>query len=327
MFLHSDAGHLWGNMAFLWAFGSAVEERLGGGKFIFLYLLSGFLGDLLALAVIRLFFSVTLHSLGASGAISGIMGVFLVRCYFKKLVVPIPIFALISFKLRINSLLPLGFYFLLDLKGGFRQLAGSNSSIGYWSHIGSMVAGIFLASLLKLHRDAAEESFTTAGIGAIDHRVYGESGEKQLLKAMAINPKNEAALLGLARIKSSFRRPEGREYYQQAINLALRSDPKGAAEIYAEYFQVYNRMLEPGLQYRLARTFHQQGNFENAARSLEMVIGELTTSDSTREQAFFQLIAILAEKGLLEAAQFRCRQFSEAFPQSKLLKRAQEISG
>jgi membrane associated rhomboid family serine protease len=326
MFLHSDAGHLWGNMAFLWAFGPAVEERLGGRKFIFLYLLSGFLGDLLALAVMRLFFSETMHSLGASGAISGIMGVFLVRCYFKKLVIPIPIFGLISFKLRINSLLPLGFYFLLDLKGGFRQLAGSNSSVGYWSHIGSMLAGIFLASLLKLHRDAADESYTDSGMEAIDRRVYGESGENQLLKAIAINPKNETALLGLARIKSSFRNPEGREYFQEAIGLALRSDPKRAVEIYAEYFQVYNRMLEPDLQYRLARNFHKQGDFEGAARSLEMVVAESATSNSTREQAFVQLITILAEKGLMEAAQFRCRQFGAAFPESTLLKRAREIS-
>jgi hypothetical protein len=98
------------------------------------------------------------------------------------------------------------------------------------------------------------------------------------------------------------------------------------ALVYAEYFQIYNRMLDPDLQYRLARTFHKQGNFEGAARSLEMVIAEPVTSKSTREQVFVQLITILAEKGLMEAAQFRCRQFGEAFPQSTLLKRAQEIS-
>jgi membrane associated rhomboid family serine protease len=327
MFLHFGWGHLWGNMAFLWAFGPAVEERLGGGKFIFLYLLTGLLGKLIAAFIEFNFMYETYHGLGASGAISGIMGVFLVRCYFKKLVVPIPIFGLISFKLRINSLLPLGFFFLRDLQGGVDRLAGSDNGIGYWVHVGSMVAGMLIAARLKLHRDAAGEKYTEAGIGAIDHRVYGESGEKQLLNAMAINPKNETALLGLARIKAVTRRPEGREYFQEAINLALRSDPQRAAEIYNEYFQVYNRMLEPGLQYRLARIFHSQGNFESAARSLEMIIAEPTSSSAIREKAFFQLITILVEKGLGEAAQFRLRQFGEAFPQSTLLQRAQEISG
>jgi membrane associated rhomboid family serine protease len=326
MFLHADWGHLWGNMAFLWAFGPAVEERLGARKFIFLYLLTGVLGNLTAVFFEFNFLHKVYHGLGASGAISGIMGVFMVRCYFKKLVVPIPIFGLVSFKLRINSLLPLGFFFLMDMRGGFRLLSGSNSKIAYWAHVGSMVAGMLIAARLNLHRAAAEESYTAAGIEAIDRRVYGESGEKQLLNALAINPKNEAALLGLARIKAVTRRPEGREYFQEAINLALRSDPQRAAEIYNEYFQVYNRMLEPGLQYRLARTFHSQGNFENAARSLEMIVAEPTDSAAIREQAFFQLISVLVEKGLGEAAQFRLRQFGEAFPQSPLLKRAQEIS-
>lgn len=326
MFLHADWKHLWGNMAFLWAFGPTVEERLGAGKFVFLYLATGILGKLITIIVFKLFLGEIYSSIGASGAISGIMGIFMIRCFFKKLVIPIPIFGLISFKLRINSLLPLGFFFLKDLNGGFRVLAGSNSKIGYWVHVGSMVAGMLIAARLKLQRDAAEESYTEAGIGAIDRRVYGESGEKQLLNAMAINPKNEAALLGMARIKAVTRKPEGREYFQEAINLALRSDPKRAAEIYQEYFQVYNRMLEPSLQYRLARIFHSQGNFEGAARSLEMIVAEPTANDATREQAFSQLVSILAEKGLIEAAQFRCRQFGEAFPQSPFLKRAQEIS-
>lgn len=327
MFLHANWGHLWGNMLFLWIFGPAVEERLRVMKFIFLYLLTGVLGNLAAVFFEFNFLHEVYHGLGASAAISGIMGVFMVRCYFKKLIIPVPIFFLVNAKIRVNSMLPLGFFFLLDLRGGFRLLSGSNSMIGYWAHVGSMVAGMLIAARLKLHRDAAEESYTEAGIRAIDHRVYGESGEKQLLDAMAINPKNEAALLGLARIKAATRRPEGREYFQEAINLALRSDPKRAAEIYQEYFQVYNRMIEPGLQYRLARVFHRQGNFENAARSLEMIIAEPTASSAIREQAFSQLIAVLAEKGLMEAAQFRTRQFGEAFPQSMLLQRARIISG
>lgn len=113
MFLHIDAGHLWGNMVFLWAFAPVVEERLGTKKFVFLYLLTGMAGSMTDVVISRLFFSETSHGLGASGAISGIMGVFMVRCYFKKLVIPIPIFGFMNFKLKVNSLLPLGFFFFL----------------------------------------------------------------------------------------------------------------------------------------------------------------------------------------------------------------------
>jgi len=326
MFLHADAGHLWGNMFFLWAFGPAVEERLGAKKFVSLYLITGFLGDSIALFVKFFILSKSYHAWGASGAISGTMGVFMIRCYFKKLVIPIPLLGLVNLKLRINSLLPLGFFFLRDLSGGFKQLVGSNSRIGYWAHVGSMVVGIILAARLKLHRDAAEEKYTEDGIAGVEDQVYGIDGEGQLLKALALNPKNETALLAMARLKARKRLRQGMELFQQVIYLALRSDPKRAAKIYIEYFSIYKRMLEPDLEYRLSGIFYSQGENKKAIRSLEMVVDEPSTKEATRERAFFQLISVLAENRQIEGAQFRLRQFGETFPQSTLLQRAREIS-
>jgi membrane associated rhomboid family serine protease len=324
MFLHANAGHLWGNMAFLWAFSPAVEERLGTRRFVLLYLLTGLLGSLSELVIGRLFFHETIHGMGASGAVSGIMGIFMVRCYFKKLVVPLPLFGFFSVKLRFNSLLPLGLFFLLDLKGGVRELSGSPSGIGYWAHIGSMAGGVLIAVLFRLHWKAAEEKYTEAGLAAMDEQYSRRESMNALQSALQLNPDNEAALLGLAREYAITRKPEGRDLFQRAIRLKLRSSPEQALEIYKEYYATYNLMLEPDLQYRLAGIFYRQGDHEPAARSLEMVILEPAASDDTRQRAFYQLVVLLAENNMLEAAHFRLEQFRERFPGAELVKAAED---
>ena len=324
MFLHANAGHLWGNMIFLWAFAPAVEEKLGAKRLVFFYLLTGLIGSLTSLVFGRLFFSETLHGMGASGAVCGIMGVFMVRCYFRKLVIPVPIFAIVYFKLKVNSLLPLGFFFLRDLGGGISQLTGSRSAIGYWAHIGSLLIGVLLAMLFKLQRAAVEDKYTEAGLAAIDNQHSRRESREPLQKALELNPDNQAALLGLAREYAVTRKPEGRELFARAITVMLRSSPEQAAAAYKEYISAYNRMLEPDLQYRLAGVLYRQHDLEAALRALEMVISEPSANDQTRQNACSHLIAMLAENNMPAAAQFRLGQFKELFPQSTLLKMTED---
>lgn len=109
IFLHADQGHLWGNMIFLWVVGTVVERRMGAKSFLFAYLLTGVAAGIIASAVHFLFLGEVSHGLGASGAISGVMGLFAVRCYFKSMVFPLPILGIfslllpIALKIRLNS--------------------------------------------------------------------------------------------------------------------------------------------------------------------------------------------------------------------------------
>jgi membrane associated rhomboid family serine protease len=324
MFLHGSTGHLWGNMVSFWAFGPSVEERLGAKKFVLLYFATGMLGSLVSVVIYRVFLSETFHSIGASGAIAGITGVFLVRCYFKKLVIPLPLFGLVNFKLRINSLLPLGFFFLTDVRSGFKQLQGSSAPVAYWVHVGSMAAGMAIAARLKLQKAAAEEKFTEKGLAAIDNQHFRRESMESLQAALDLNPENEAALLGLAREYAVTRKPEGRDLFQRAIRLKLRSDPARSVEIYKEYRNTYSLMLDPELQYRLAGIFYRLGDHEPAARLLEAIILEPAAGDETRQRAFYQLIVLLAENNMLEAAHYRLGQFREQFPRSTLVQAAED---
>lgn len=324
MFLHVDAGHLWGNMAFLWAFAPAVEERLGFRRLLLLYLATGLAGHAVSIAIWRLFFHSPLYSLGASGAVAGIMGVFMVRCYFKKLVIPVPLAGLLSVKLKVSSLPVLGLFFVSDLQGGIRHLAGSTSNINYWTHVGSMAAGFALAVLLRLHAKAAEEKYTEQGLAALGSEFGRRDSIDSLQAALRLNPDNEAALTGLAREYATTRKPEGRELFQRAIALQIGANPEKAMETYAECRAAYGPALEAGLQYRLAGIFYRKGDHEPAARLLEALVAEPSAPDGTRERAFFQLVVLLAENNLLEAAHYRLRQFQEQFPGSLLLQPAED---
>lgn len=314
MFIHSNAGHLWGNMVFLWAFAPGIEERIGRKKFLMLYLLTGLLGKFTAVVIKDLFLGKMHTSIGASGAISGIMGIFMVRCYFKKLIIPIPLLGLVNGKVRINSLLLLGLYFLLNMESGLRVLAGGQTRVAYWVHLGSLVSGVVLAIILKMHRNAAEEKYTLDGLAGVEDQVYGIDGTGQLQKALALNPDNEAALLAMARVKARRRLLQGRNLYEKSVALTLRSDPDKAAQIYDEYFRVYKRMLSPDLEYRIAGLLHSRGDKKKAIRSLEMVVDEPSTRDGTRFKAFHQLIPMLSEIGRHDKAKIRQQQFVECFP-------------
>ncbi len=324
MFLHADAGHLWGNMAFLWAFAPAVEERIGARRFLALYLATGLAGHVVSIVVWRLFFGTPLHGLGASGAVSGIMGVFMVRCYFKKLVIPVPLVGLLSAKLKVSSLPVLGLFFISDLHGGIRRLSGGTSNIGYWAHVGSTAAGFALAVLLRLHAKAAEEKYTEQGLAAMGSEFGRRDSVDALQAALRLNPDNEAALTGLAREYATTHKPEGRELFQRAIALEIGANPDKAMATYGEYSAAYGPSLAADLQYRLAGIFYRRNEHEPAARLLEALVAEPSAPDGTRQRAFFQLVVLLAENNLLEAAHYRLRQFRELFPASPLLQPAED---
>ena len=324
MFLHADAGHLWGNMAFLWAFAPAVEERLGARRLLLLYLATGLAGDIVSIVIWRLFFGLPLYSLGASGAVSGIMGIFMVRCYFKKLVIPVPLAGLLSAKLKVSSLPVLGLFFISDLHSGIRRLSGDGPNIGYWAHVGSMAAGFALAVLLRLHAEAAEEKYTEEGLAAMGSEFGRRDSIDSLQAALRLNPDNEAALTGLGREYATTRRPEGRELFQRAIALQVGANPEKAMETYVEYRSAYGPGLEPDLQYRLAGVFYRKGEHEPAARLLEALVAEPSAPDGTRQRGFFQLVVLLAENNMLEAAHYRLQQFRESFPGSPLLQPAED---
>lgn len=141
MFMHGGLAHLGGNLLYLWVFGDNLEDRLGHVRYFFFYILCGIIASLTHVITDSIFGqSHLIPSLGASGAISGIMGGYLLL-FPSRSVTVFFIFTLIS----VPAFIVLGAWIVLQVANGMGYLGGSEASgIAYAAHIGGFVAGLFL---------------------------------------------------------------------------------------------------------------------------------------------------------------------------------------
>jgi hypothetical protein len=147
MFLHGGWLHLLGNMLFLFVFGRSVEDRFGHLQFLFLYLLSGFAGA--ALHVI-LNAGSRLPTIGASGAIAGVLGAYFVSFPRARITTLIPLF-IIFWTVELPAILVLGYWFLIQFVTGYQMLAiqsATGGGVAWWGHVGGFVMGMLLALIL-----------------------------------------------------------------------------------------------------------------------------------------------------------------------------------
>ncbi len=167
MFLHGGFWHLLGNMWSLYIFGDNVEDRLGPFRYLFFYLLCGITSGLSHLII-------NLHSniptIGASGAIAGVMGAYLILHPHSKILTLIPII-FIPWFIEIPAFFFLGLWFVLQ----FLNAAGSHGNIGgiaWWAHIGGFVFGIiFLKIFLMLPETRVADKMRRATAKRKTHRL------------------------------------------------------------------------------------------------------------------------------------------------------------
>ena len=151
-FLHGGFLHVAGNMLFLWIFGNNVEDRLGHIKYLIFYIGCGVLAGLT-----QWYFSMgsNIPSLGASGAIAGVMGAYILRFPQAKVLTLLPLGILIT-TVRIPAFFFLGFWFVQQAFYGVTSLDApanigmENGGIAYWAHAGGFVFGAILGPLLGL---------------------------------------------------------------------------------------------------------------------------------------------------------------------------------
>jgi membrane associated rhomboid family serine protease len=143
MFLHGGWFHLIGNMWFLWIFGNNVEDSMGHLRYLFFYLLCG-----VAAAAAQTFVNPVsaIPMVGASGAISGIMGAYVVL-YPKVRVHVLVVLVIFITRIVVPAYLMLGYWFLLQIIGG--GLASGEGGVAFWAHAGGFVAGALLISIFR----------------------------------------------------------------------------------------------------------------------------------------------------------------------------------
>jgi membrane associated rhomboid family serine protease len=144
MFVHANWMHVLGNMLFLWVFGASVEDILGHGKYLAFYLICGFVA---AMAQVLMDPSSRIPMVGASGAIAGVMGAYLVK--FPRSHVLMLTWFLFIFTFEVPAWLMLVYWFALQLFGGFGSITESaQGGTAFFAHVGGFVAGALLINLM-----------------------------------------------------------------------------------------------------------------------------------------------------------------------------------
>lgn len=147
-FLHGGWLHIGSNMLYLWVFGDNIEDRLGHLRYLIFYLLTGALAGL-----VQSFTGAasTVPVIGASGAVAGVLGAYLVSCPRARVLALVPVFFFLTLA-EIPAVIFLGFWFILQLFSGVASI-GMDFPVAWWAHIGGFVAGLLLVNVFGKKAD------------------------------------------------------------------------------------------------------------------------------------------------------------------------------
>ena len=145
MFLHGGLMHVGGNMLYLWIFGNNIEDIMGHERFLIFYLLTGLLA---AMSHAVLDAGSVVPMIGASGAISGVLGAYLLIYPHAQVLVLIP-FGFFSRMIYIRAGWVLGFWFLMQIFSGGMSIGQKGGGVAWFAHIGGFIAGMLLVGFFK----------------------------------------------------------------------------------------------------------------------------------------------------------------------------------
>lgn len=166
MFLHGGWLHIIFNMWALWIFGDNVEDRMGHGRYLVFYLLCGIVAAVTMTVVTP---STTVPTIGASGAIAGILGAYFIFYPTAEVIVLLPIFIFPLF-FSVPAVVYIGFWFFMQFLTGTLSLMSSSEAAGgiaWWAHVGGFIAGALLckpfAMRLRHGRHVYPDEYGTVG--------------------------------------------------------------------------------------------------------------------------------------------------------------------
>jgi membrane associated rhomboid family serine protease len=158
VFIHAGWLHILGNMIFLWVFGDNVEDRFGHVAYLGFYLASGIVASLAQASIDP---SSVVPVVGASGAVAGVLGAYLVWFPKATISVVIPFFVLIFIPLPVPAIVMIGLWFLQNLLAGYATIGSAgtpDAGVAFFAHIGGFIFGFALVLLLFRNLRAARRA-------------------------------------------------------------------------------------------------------------------------------------------------------------------------
>lgn len=325
-FLHDGIFHFIGNALYLWVFGSHVEDAIGSLWFLLLYTVSSF-----AALVSHVAFTAALSPgglaiplVGASGAISGLLGMYVVRFWRTKVKIFYFFFAGIrpfvgTFALR--GAVVLGVWFLMQIGNAIMDAA---SSVAYFAHIGPFVFGMGLGLFQSMHEEGTHENLLfeakeMAGSGK------SKSAASSLQEVLRKDPENVDALLSMAKVcKDNPKYGDAEEYYKRAVEQLLKQGKQEeAAQVYLETMNMDIAFSAAAL-FKMAQALEAMNNFLGSVTVYERIVKKGARED-TEPALFHQCRVLLNSMSDAKNALVKLKQFLQEFPDSPFRADAEEM--
>ncbi|MGE5176680.1 MAG: rhomboid family intramembrane serine protease [Hyphomicrobiales bacterium] len=276
LFLHADVLHLAGNLAFLLVFGPPIEERLGAARYLIAYVACGWLGNLAQAAVILAWHPelASVPIVGASGSISGLMGLFLIRLYYTRLrFVSVTMLFLHGMAkpaaFSLPSIAGIGLWVVLTLA---YQLAGTANQTAYAAHLGGIACGVLFALAMGLAPEGRLERHVALG------QRYAEKGEwfaalGEYETYLAAAPRDAEVLAQAARLQRLTHQEDvAADRFRTAIRIwLLEGNLPDACDAYEDMRRLLGggAALDAAAQLRIARGFEELERPSEASRAYE----------------------------------------------------------
>jgi membrane associated rhomboid family serine protease len=324
MFLHGDIYHIAFNMLFLWIFGSPIEERIGSRLFLIYYFGAG-----LAAGVVNVVMEViarpasTIGAIGASGAISGMMALFLYRCFFSKVKLVInPILLPRQINIPVIPLVLL--WVFQDLILAIFSMSRPTGT-AHWAHVGGFAFGIIIGRVKRYGHEGRIEELRLNILDKLEKDGGWKSAEKDLLKLLEIAPHDAEVNHDLARLYASKNEQKlAEKYFKAAVQHYFVSQPEYGAYAVLEYADAMSKPMELPYQLKAADALVKIGDYESAHKVLSAVAKNAMAKAILAEKSLSLYVRLCLQLNYEGEAHDALRLFQENFPNSKYI---HEING
>jgi membrane associated rhomboid family serine protease/Tfp pilus assembly protein PilF len=318
LFLHGDIYHIAFNMLFLWIFGSPVEERIGSKAFLLFYfgggLASGVLGTVMEWVARP---DSTVPGIGASGAISTIMALFLYRCFYARLKMVIsPILLPRQVSIPVIPLVLL--WFFQNVLMGFVSLH-VQTGVGHWAHVGGFVFGIAIGRWKRYGHEGQVEQLRARVLKKLEDGGW-EAAEKDLLKLLRKAPDDPEVNHDLARLYAEKKDIGAAErHFTVAAQRFFPTQPLTAAYVALEHETALRKPMQIQYLVKAADALIKACHYEDACAVLSPIAAQPAPSGALAERGLTLFIKLAVHLNRREEAQAAARLFGANFPKSRYL--------
>ncbi|MBI3921290.1 MAG: rhomboid family intramembrane serine protease [Armatimonadetes bacterium] len=285
MFLHGSLLHVLGNMLYLWLFGCALECAMGWWLYLATYLLSGCFAMMLHFLIVASLdpASAEIPLVGASGAIAGLLGLFILRFYQTKIKVGYTFLFIKWGTFEVPSMWFIGFWILRQLWGALHStfmVPAADNGVAYWTHIGGVGLGMLYGLLVNLQGEGKTEYLVGDAQSAFDSGSYAKSIELTG-KVLKTDPHNQQARLMNARSLARFGLVDkAMAGYHQVLGEHLRrNEREQVVALYSEMSAVQPEVtLEARTQLAVASWLTQSQKVQEAVTAYETLIRKFPQS-------------------------------------------------